>query len=93
METDVHGARRANERPAAERCRVLGEAEGRCAERLTSLEAKSLEATSLGVALRTEPSDLAISVDPVVGICLAGEAGDLALLVVRVVRQYFPVVV
>ena len=56
-------------------------------------KATSLEAGSLGVALRTEPCDLAISVDPVVGICLAGEACNLALLVVRVVRQYFPVVV
>src|SRR5205085_2216476 len=39
------------------------------------------------------PGDLAITVDPVVGIRLAGESGDFALLVVGVVRQDLPVIV
>src|SRR6266567_5413978 len=50
-------------------------------------------ATSLGVALGTEPGDLAVAVDPVVGIRLAGEAGYLPLLVVGVISQDLPFVV
>lgn len=56
----------------------------------TSLDDKSLEDKSLGVALGAEPCDLAIAVDPVVGICLAGKSGDLTLLVVGVISQDFP---
>src|SRR4051812_37524229 len=47
----------------------------------------------LGVSLGAEPRDLAVAVDPVVGVCLAGEALDFALFAVRVIRQDFPVVV
>lgn len=53
----------------------------------------NLKAKSLGVALGAEPCDLAIAVDPVVGICLAGKPGDLTLLVVGVISQDFPFVV
>src|SRR5260370_7486450 len=47
----------------------------------------------LGVALRAEPGDLAVSVHPVVGICLAGQPCDFALFTIRVVGLYFPVVI
>src|SRR3954453_1312697 len=48
---------------------------------------------SLGISLGAEPRDLAVAVDPVVGVCLAGEALDFALFAVRVIRQDFPVVI
>jgi hypothetical protein len=47
----------------------------------------------LGVALRAEPRDLAVSVHPVVGICLAGEAEDFALFAIRVIGLDFPFIV
>jgi len=51
------------------------------------------EVTSLGVALRAEPRNPAVSVHPLVDLGLAGEAGDLARLAARVVRLNRPVVV
>ena len=47
----------------------------------------------LGVALRTEPRDLAVSVHPVVGIGLAGKPCDFSLLAAWIVRLDSPVVV
>jgi hypothetical protein len=48
---------------------------------------------SFCVALRAEPGDLALSVHPVVGICLAGQPCDFALFAIRVVGLYFPGVI
>ena len=48
---------------------------------------------SLGVALRPEPRDLAVSVHPVVGICLAGQPRDFALFAARIVSLDCPVVI
>jgi len=47
----------------------------------------------LGVALRAEPRDLAVSVHPVVGIGLAGKPSDFSLLAAWIVRLDRPVVV
>jgi len=43
--------------------------------------------------LGAEPGDLAVSVHPVVGICLAGQSCDFAWFNIRVVGLYFPVVI
>src|SRR6266446_996910 len=48
---------------------------------------------SLGVALRSEPRDLAVSVHPVVGICLADQPGNFALFATRIVCLDSPVVI